>query len=80
MNVIVGVDIPMLALANEIHPLIGLLMSFSLLGMIYNTAVGMFYSFMVRFLNPNKVSFKVTAVLSVVWPFSKSRGFYNACS
>lgn len=62
MNVIVGIDIPMLALANEIHPLVGLLMSFSLLGMIYNTAVGMFYSFMVRFLKPNKASFKVTAV------------------
>ncbi|MFB7156574.1 MULTISPECIES: hypothetical protein [unclassified Lysinibacillus] len=62
MNVIVGIDIPMLALANEIHPLIGLLMSISLLGMIYNTAVGMFYSFMVRFAKPNKASFKVTAV------------------
>jgi len=61
MNVIVGLDIPMLALANEIHPLVGLLMSFSLLGMIYNTAVGMFYSFMVRFFKPNKASFKVTA-------------------
>ncbi|KOS63292.1 hypothetical protein FJQ98_24070 [Lysinibacillus agricola] len=62
MNVIVGIDIPMLALANEIHPLVGLLMSISLLGMIYNTAVGMFYSFLVRFLKPSKPSFKVAAV------------------
>ena len=51
MNIIVGLDIPMLALANEIHPIVGVLMTISLLGMIYNTAVGMLYSFMVRFLS-----------------------------
>ncbi|EON71160.1 hypothetical protein [Lysinibacillus sphaericus] len=62
MNIIGGVDIPMLALANEIHPIIGLLMSLSLLGMIYNTAVGMFYSFMVRFFKPTKPSFKVAVI------------------
>lgn len=62
MNSIVGLDIPMLALANEIHPIIGLLMSFALLGMIYNTAVGMFYSFTVRFFKPTKPSFKVAVI------------------
>lgn len=63
MNIIVGLDIPMLALANEIHPIVGLLMTFSLLGMIYNTAVGMLYSFMVRFIKPNRGSFRVAVII-----------------
>jgi len=76
MNVIVGMDIPMLALANEIHPFVGLLMSFSLLGMIYNTAVGMFYSFMVRFFKPNKPSFKVASVIiGILGFFASLAGF-----
>ena len=62
MNVVIGLDIPMLALANEIHPFVGLLMTFSLLGMIYNTAVGMLYSFMVRFFKPDRPSFKVAVI------------------
>ncbi|GLC89459.1 YkvI family membrane protein [Lysinibacillus piscis] len=62
MNLIVGLDVPMLALANHIHPIIGLLMAISLLGMIYNTAVGMLYSFMVRFFQPHKTSFTVAVV------------------
>ncbi|HBT70968.1 MAG TPA: hypothetical protein DEB37_01445 [Lysinibacillus sp.] len=62
MNIIVGLDIPMLALANEIHPIVGLLMAISLLGMIYNTAVGMLYSFMVRFFEPSKASYRVAVI------------------
>jgi uncharacterized membrane protein YkvI len=72
MNIIGGLDIPMLALANEIHPIIGLLMSLSLLGMIYNTAVGMFYSFMVRFFKPTKPSFKVAVIFIGVLGFLAS--------
>lgn len=63
MDRIVGLEIPMIALANEIHPMVGLLMSISLLGMIYNTAVGMFYSFTVRFFKPTKPSYKLAAIL-----------------
>lgn len=59
MNIVAGLDIPMLALANEIHPIIGLVMSLSLLGMIYNTAVGMFYSFMVRFFKPKSLALRL---------------------
>lgn len=62
MNIIVGLDIPMLALANEIHPIVGVLMTISLLGMIYNTAVGMLYSFMVRFFEPSRASFRIAVI------------------
>ncbi|MEK5233679.1 hypothetical protein MHB42_18455 [Lysinibacillus sp. FSL K6-0232] len=63
MNIIIGLDIPMLALANEIHPMVGLLMTIALLGMIYNTAVGMLYSFIVRFIEPSRPNFKLAAIL-----------------
>ncbi|MGG0654936.1 YkvI family membrane protein [Rummeliibacillus pycnus] len=43
-----GTDMPMLVLATKISPILGVLMSIALLGMIYNTAVGMLYAFSVR--------------------------------
>lgn len=42
-------DMPTLYLANNISPIVGHLLSIILLAMIYNTCVGMFYSFTVRF-------------------------------
>ena len=42
------VEMPTLFLANNISPLVGNLLSIILLAMIYNTCVGMFYSFTVR--------------------------------
>ena len=72
MNTIAGLDIPMLQLANEIHPVVGVLMSIALLGMIYNTAVGMFYSFTVRFFKPSKPSFKVAVVFIGILGFIAS--------
>jgi uncharacterized membrane protein YkvI len=53
-----GADMPTLLLANQIHPVLGALMSIALLGMIYNTAVGMLYAFSVRFVKPSSKKFK----------------------
>lgn len=72
MDTISGLDIPMLQLAKEIHPIVGVLMSIALLGMIYNTAVGMFYSFTVRFFKPSKPSFKVAVIFIGVLGFVAS--------
>lgn len=60
---IAGMDMPTLELANQIHPAVGVLMSIALLGMMYNTAVGMFYSFTVRFFAPESKSFKPAVVV-----------------
>ncbi|MFJ8243747.1 hypothetical protein [Peribacillus asahii] len=54
VNVIDGVDMPMLSLASEMSPAIGWIMSIILLGMIYNTAVGMLYAFTARLINPEQ--------------------------
>lgn len=56
IDVVAGVDMPTLELANQIHLAVGVLMSIALLGMMYNTAVGMFYAYTVRFFAPHKFS------------------------
>lgn len=43
-----GVSMPMLALATQISPGLGHLMSLAIFGMILNTAVGMLYAFVAR--------------------------------
>ncbi|MFF5995216.1 hypothetical protein AAGS61_10720 [Lysinibacillus sp. KU-BSD001] len=63
MDVVAGVDMPTLELAKQIHPAVGVLMAIALLGMMYNTAVGMFYAFTVRFVAPDHKVFKPTIVV-----------------
>lgn len=63
MDVVAGVDMPTLELAKQIHPVVGVLMAISLLGMMYNTAVGMLYAFTVRFVAPEHKMFKPALIL-----------------
>ncbi len=78
IDVIGGVDMPTLELANQIHPFIGVLMSFALLGMMYNTAVGMFYTFTVRFFPPKSKAFKPAVMIVGLLGFAASLvGFTN---
>lgn len=42
-------DMPMLFLVNEITPILGYIMSIVLFGMIFSTAISMFYAFIARF-------------------------------
>lgn len=44
-----SVDIPTLLLANDIHPWLGILMSAVMVGVIFNSCVGMIYPFLIRF-------------------------------
>ncbi|MER1985717.1 MAG: hypothetical protein ABS948_07465 [Solibacillus sp.] len=78
MDVIAGVDMPTLELANQIHPAVGMLMSIALLGMMYNTAVGMFFTFTVRFFSPESKSFKpAVIVVGLAGFFASLVGFTN---
>ena len=63
IDVVAGVDMPTLELANQIHPAVGVLMAIALLGMMYNTAVGMFYAFTVRFVAPDHKVFKPVIIV-----------------
>lgn len=67
MDRLLGVEIPTLQLAQEIHPALAVLMSLALICMIYSTAVGMFFAFSARFAAPETTRFKtMSAVFAVV--------------
>lgn len=67
MDRLLGVEIPTLQLAQEIHPWLAVLMSLALICMIYSTAVGMFFAFSARFAAPETSRFKVlSAIFAVV--------------
>ncbi|MFG6117912.1 YkvI family membrane protein [Thalassobacillus sp. B23F22_16] len=63
MDVVGGSDMPILALANEIHPGFGLLMFVALLGMIFNTTVGMLYAFTARVVKRENPNFNLFVIL-----------------
>lgn len=78
IDVIAGVALPTIALANEMHPIVGLLMSVALLAMMYNTAVGMLYTFTVRFVAPTSPLFKPAVMMIGCAGFAASfAGFTN---
>lgn len=73
---LVGVEIPTLLLAQEIHPWLAVLMSVALICMIYSTAVGMFFAFSARFAVPDTRRFKVfSAVFALVGLALSQAGF-----
>lgn len=60
------VALPMLLLGNEIHPVLGVLLGVAMLLVIYNTAVGMLYPFLIRFFSPKSKSYNVLLPLSLI--------------
>ena len=63
---LVGIEIPTLLLAQEIHPWLAVLMALSLICMIYSTAVGMFFAFSARFATPATTRFKMLSAIFAV--------------
>ncbi len=63
IDVVSGTDMPILEIAIAMHPIIGILMAIALLGMIYNTAVGLLYSFIIRFIPQKDPTFKPAVIL-----------------
>lgn len=49
VDVVAQYDMPLLKMMNDISPILGILMTLILFGMIFNTAVSMFYAFVARF-------------------------------
>jgi uncharacterized membrane protein YkvI len=64
---LIGVEMPTLALAANISPTLAVVMSVSLICMIYSTAVGMFFAFGARFAAPETNRFKwLSAIFAIV--------------
>ena len=72
LKVIASVPMPMLFLANNISPIMGAIMSIILLGMIYNTAVGMLYAFSARIVKTETIRFKGAVTVFGVAAFAAS--------
>ncbi|TDQ59783.1 putative membrane protein YkvI [Mesocricetibacter intestinalis] len=58
IDFIAAADIPMQALVAEIHPWLGTLMSLIIFGMIFNTAISLYYSLAKRFSDGSEKRFK----------------------
>lgn len=72
IDIVAGVDMPTLALAEQVHPVVGFLTAIALLGMIYNTSVGMLYSFTVRFIAPESKAYRPAVIIVGVLGFIAS--------
>ena len=65
-------SIPMLTLANDIHPWIGLVLSIIMLAVMYNTILGLMYSFAARFTEPYSKKYHIFIVVMVIVAFALS--------
>lgn len=72
MDIVAGVEMPTLELAKQLHPIVGIIMSFVLLAMIYSTAVGTLYILAVRIVKPDRTAFKVIVNLLCIIGFAIS--------
>lgn len=71
-------DMPMLAIIDDISPVLAIFMAFVLYGMIFNTAVAMFYAFGARFTKAGTKNFKVFVFITLAVGFGLSFfGFKN---
>lgn len=75
IDIVAALQMPTLGLASEISPLLGLIFSITLFGMIYGTAVSMFFSFSARFFEPKTKGFNLFSVIGLI--VACSLGFYG---
>ncbi|MCS0788424.1 hypothetical protein [Cytobacillus pseudoceanisediminis] len=67
-----SMDMPMLAIVNNISPALGMIMSVVLFAMIFNTAISMFFSFVARFSKVDTAHFKRLFTGTMIVAFAAS--------
>ncbi|TDF86191.1 hypothetical protein [Pseudomonas sp. H9] len=77
INQLQGIEMPSLALAGRISPLLTVVMSVALVCMIYSTAVGMFFAFSARFAKPDTRRFKLVSAVTVCVGLGLSLGGFS---
>lgn len=76
MNHIQNTEMPVLKIAIELHPIIGIIMAFVLLCMIYTTAVGTLYAFVARIISPKQKGYIPVLCLTTLFALvASSIGF-----
>ena len=66
------VDMPMLAIAEQIHPIFSLIYAFVIYGLIFNTAFSLFYALAKRFSSDNPKRFYPILIGTVVIGYALS--------
>ncbi|VVQ02960.1 hypothetical protein PS910_03987 [Pseudomonas fluorescens] len=77
INQLQGIEMPSLALAARISPMLAIVMSIALVCMVYSTAVGMFFAFSARFAKPESNRFKVISAVTVCVGLGLSVGGFS---
>jgi len=72
VDVVAAYDMPLLKIVDQIGPGLGIIFSFVLFGMIFNTAVSMFYGFVARFYTPETKSFVTATIVTGIIGFIAS--------
>lgn len=72
VDVVGDYDMPSLGLANLISPIFGIIYSIILFGMIFNSAVSMFFSFGTRFFTPKTKKFNWFVIGALIIAFGAS--------
>lgn len=72
IDVAASFDMPMLKIINDISPVLAVMMSLILFGMIFNTAVSMFYAFVARFLVMNTKKSNLAITITGIAGFAAS--------
>ena len=72
IDVVGDYDMPSLGLANQISPIFGIIYSIILFGMIFNSAVSMFFSFGTRFFTPRTKKFNLFVTGALLAAFGAS--------
>jgi uncharacterized membrane protein YkvI len=72
IDVVASFDMPMLKIVDDISPFLAIIMSVILFGMIFNTAVSMFYAFTARFMELNTKKFNLFVAVTGIAGFAAS--------
>jgi uncharacterized membrane protein YkvI len=59
-------ELPMLGIVNDISPILGIIMAVILFGMIFNTAISMFFSFVSRFVEVETRRFHIVLIITLI--------------
>lgn len=72
-----SLDIPMLYIIEDINPILGKVMAAVIFGMIFNTAISLFYALARRFSNGDEKKFKILLVTLTLVGFALSFGGFK---
>lgn len=70
-------DIPMLYVISDIHPILGILMAVVIFGMIFNTGISLFYALARRFSNGKENRFRLILIALTLIGFAVSFGGFK---